>query len=322
MQPRVIAISHNADIDGIGCVAMLKTKYRINDSDIFLINYGRDDLLAVERAIKKAKPKNAHLFISDLGANDDKLDLFLSIINTVKKGGGKAFWFDHHIWSKAALQKLSKRCDRIVRAEKLCASEVTIAQLGLKGKFIKEFKRVCHASDFNLQPKDRRSQFLIKTYAMGIAAYNVKPKAAAQRKLKAFAKTLASGSLTNKDIISEAKKFEEISNKRIRVMVKDLSLIGDKIAVGFAKSLQSTNACYHIIKSSGREIGIFINMDSKKGNIRSLRSNINPLAASMGGGGHPHASGFSFGKEYNISTQKGRLKLLDKIDAEAAKLKI
>jgi oligoribonuclease NrnB/cAMP/cGMP phosphodiesterase (DHH superfamily) len=321
---RTIAISHCADVDGIGCVALLRMKYEIKDRDVFLIDYTTEALVAVEKAIKKAKPKNTTLFISDLSSNNDKIPIFLSIIKTIKTGGGKVFWFDHHPWSEEATKKISKECEEIICGERdECATEITARQLKLKGKFVNEFVKICHASDFNLQPKDKRIMSLIKTYAIGIASYNTKPRSVSDKKLKMLAAALTSGKFTNKDIVAEARRFDQISKKRIKVMVKELSLIGDKIAVGFAKSLQSTNACYHITKTSGRDIGIFINLDANRGNVRSIKANINPLASALGGGGHPHASGFSFDpKKYDTSTKKGRLLLLDRIDFEAEKLKL
>jgi oligoribonuclease NrnB/cAMP/cGMP phosphodiesterase (DHH superfamily) len=321
MQERTIAISHCADIDGIGCVALLKMKYEIKDSDVFLIDYTTEALMAVEKAIKKARPKNATLFISDLSSNDDKIPTFLSIIKTIKKGGGRVLWFDHHPWSEKATKRISKECENIICGEREeCATEITARQLKLNGKFVNEFVKVCHASDFNLHPKDKRMMSLIKTYAIGIASYNTKPRSVSDKKLKKLAAALTAGKFTNKDLVDEARRFDRISKKRIRIMVKDLSLIGDKIAVGFSNSLQSTNACYHIMKKSGRDIGIFINMDASRGNVRSKISNINPLATALGGGGHPHASGFQFSRKYNTRTKAGRLRLLAKIDKEAEKV--
>lgn len=321
---KTMVISHCADIDGIGCVALLKMRYDIPASNIFLIDYSIGALKAVERSIRKARPKNTNLFITDLSSNDDKVNTFLSIIKLIKKGGGKVFWFDHHPWTEYAAKRISGKCDTIICGErKECASEITARQLKIKNKFVSGFLKVCHDSDFNLKPNDKRSMNLIKTYAIGIASYNTMPDKVSNRKLKDLAEALVKEKFTNGDLVKEARKFERISKKRISVMVKELSLIGHKMAVGFAESLQSSNACHSIIEASGRDIGIFINLDSKKGNIRSVRSNIMPLARALGGGGHPHASGFSFDpKKYNIMNAKGRIMLLDKIDTEASKLKI
>lgn len=321
---RVMSISHNADMDGIGAVAMLKMKYKISDRDIFLINYSREELADVEKAIRKAKPENTLLFITDLGVNADKVDLFLSIIKTIKRGGGKVYWLDHHMWPEEMAKKIEKECEKLVHDRKNeCASEIVIKELGLKGKSVEKFRKICHASDFNLQPKDKRVMSIIIRYAMGIAAYNVKPKLTAQKKLKALARSLSEGSMANKDMERAAAAFTKLSNGRINGMVKDLALIGDKIAVGFARSLQSSNACYEIIKTSGRDVGIFINLDAHRGNIRSVVNNINPLARSMGGGGHPNASGFQFNPEkFDVATRTGRLKLLDYIDQKAALVKL
>ena len=319
-----MVISHCADIDGIGCVGLLKTKFDIPRSNVFLIDYGSGALEAVVNTIKKAKPKDTNLFITDLGANDEKVEAFLSLLETIRKGGGNIFWFDHHPWTENAVKKVSGKCATIVCGERNeCASEIIVRQLKLRGKFVEEFIKVCHYSDFNLKPKDRRAMSLIKTYAQGIASYNTKGKSFSDGKLKDLAETLASGKLTNRDLVAEAKSFDRVSKARAREMTKDLTLIGGRIAVGFAKSLQSTYACERIMEASGREVGIFINLDAKKGNIRSRKSDITLLARALGGGGHPHASGFSFDKRrYNVATRSGRLLLLDRIDREAERFSI
>ncbi|MDE1865544.1 MAG: hypothetical protein KGH94_02810 [Candidatus Micrarchaeota archaeon] len=318
-QTRTMVISHNADIDGIGCAALLQMRYKIKDSDIFLIDYSIEALQGVEKAIKRMKPKDVDLFITDLAANDQKVGLFLSIIKTIKKGGGKVRWFDHHPWSEQAVKRITPECERIICGERNeCATEITSRELGLEGKFVGRFTRICHYSDFNLKPKDSKSRSLIKTYAIGITKYNIDPRPSADKNLKALARTLAGGELSNPDIVHAAREFDRISKARIGEMKKELVPIGSKIAVGFARTLNSTNACYHIIKKSGRDIGIFVNLDAKRCNIRSVKSNINPLAASLGGGGHPHASGFSFDpKKYPVNTQKGRVLLLKRIERAA-----
>jgi oligoribonuclease NrnB/cAMP/cGMP phosphodiesterase (DHH superfamily) len=316
---RTIVISHNADIDGIGCAALFKMKYGTRDADIFLIDYSTEALWAVEKSIRRMKPKATDLFVTDLSANDEKVGLFLSIISVIKRGGGKVRWFDHHPWSVSSARKISKECETIICGERdECASEITARQLKMKGKFVSDFLKVCHASDFNLKPRDRRSQSLIKTYALGIARYNIGQKANELIKLKALANTISNGKMTNTDLVSAAREFEKVSKERISVMKKGLVPVGGNIAVGFAKSLQSTNACYHIIKASGKDIGIFINLDAKKGNIRSIKRDISPLAMSLGGGGHPHASGFSFDKKrYRVNTEKGRELILKRIEEAA-----
>jgi oligoribonuclease NrnB/cAMP/cGMP phosphodiesterase (DHH superfamily) len=321
---QTIVISHCADIDGVGCPALLKMKYEIPRENIFLVDYTKEALMHVQAQIKKRKPKDTNLFISDLSSNDDKVDTFLSIISMIRKGGGKVFWFDHHPWTENAVKRISPKCDTIVCGERdECATEITARQLKLKGKFVADFIDICHQSDFNLHPKDKKKMSLIKTYAIGIASYNIKGSAAAQNKLKDLADAISAGRFANNDIVKEAKEFDRISKKRIAIMIKDLSLVGGKIAVGFAKSLQSTNACYWVMKASGRDVGIFINLDANRGNIRSVKANISPLAMALGGGGHPHASGFAFSpKKYNTATKKGRLLLLDNIDKEASKLGI
>ena len=66
------------------------------------------------------------------------------------------------------------------------------------------------------------------------------------------------------------------------------------------------------MKSSGKEIGIYINASNMRGHIRCENRDISALARELGGGGHPHASGFNVDRRFgSLRTAAQRRELAD-----------
>ncbi len=69
------------------------------------------------------------MIISDLGLNDDMIDLFEEIFTFLKANLWSMVWVDHHPWSEKAIKSVSGRVpvqlvldktEKIVRNSKLC----------------------------------------------------------------------------------------------------------------------------------------------------------------------------------------------------------
>ena len=104
-------------------------------------------------------------------------------------------------------------------------------------------------------------------------------------------------------------------------MLSDAVEIKD-IAIGFS----SDKICYDdaleaLRNKSGKDIIILVDYDKNKASIRAQHKNIMPLALALGGGGHPHAAGFSI-KGINLKSKKGRKQIINKIISKAKEAKI
>ena len=75
-----------------------------------------------------------------------------------------------------------------------------------------------------------------------------------------------------------------------------------------------------IIKHSGKDIAVYINTDDLHGHIRTKKSDCVKLANYLGGGGHPHAAGFTLKKKYNFSKESERKNFAMLINKKAKEL--
>ncbi len=89
-----------------------------------------------------------------------------------------------------------------------------------------------------------------------------------------------------------AKSYERTNNLRIRALLGGLEVVSGKMAVGFSKEVDSSDACRAMLDRTGADISILIKTGSRTASIRSVKSDMTALAMAFGGGGHPHAAGF------------------------------
>lgn len=322
----VFVLSHASDIDGVGSAALVKIKYSIPHSNMLFSDYSKQGLSYADRKLSRHYKKGITLFIADLGVHPGIVDLYRSILKSVKDGGGKVLWFDHHPWADESIKKLTPLCDAAIIGEnsKYCATEITYRELGFKDAFTKKFVQIVHYSDFNIKPKSTAQRKAVATYALSITSYNSKDSwDEKMADLRHVAEVISKGDLFDSKVKADAARFDKINRSRTKQMVKALE-IRKNVAVGFSKQVQSTYGCAAVIDASRKKIGIYVNTAVSRGHIRSTGPDISGLARSLGGGGHPHASGFDIDrKKFNgFKTQDDKSKFADFIQARIEKLGI
>ncbi len=320
----VAVITHIADIDGIGSAAMVKMKFGMPSRNAFFAAHSATEMVEVEKGMKKLYSKGILLFITDLALRKETAPFFERIIRNVQKGGGAVVVLDHHAWDDEMVERIAKRCDFAAFGEnrKMCAAELTRSFIGLKGKFVDDFMDLVHHADFYVLLKDAKRQRIVDGWKLGIDYFNMSESYGARaRNLRHIVDVISSGRLTDRSINDAASKFERINSERIEKAMRDLYVISGKIAIGFSRHVNSTDACMSAIRKAHADIGIMVNLDHGKGGIRSVKSDIVGLAGRLGGGGHPHASGFSVNiKKYNsFKTRKDRQAFADMVEKAARK---
>ncbi|MDE1860698.1 MAG: hypothetical protein KGH72_03180 [Candidatus Micrarchaeota archaeon] len=320
----VFAIVHTSDIDGVGSAALVKRKYGVPLSHLFFAGYSGSDAEYIEERICRFNLKNALLVIADLGPNKEMEPAMLRIINKVKRLEGMVFWFDHHPWNADSVESVASLCDVAIVGENAsyCGTEITMRALGFNDQFTKEFAEIVHYSDFNIKPKRHDYYATIGTYALSITSYNtLRSRTQAHSKLRHIADVISNGKLFDARIAGDAERFRKLNESRIKAMVKRL-YIGKQIAVGFSEDIQSTAGCAAVYGSSKKDISVYINVRNGHGHIRSMKADISLLANSLGGGGHPHASGFTLEDSLlkGVKTANGKEKVFRYIESKAAEL--
>lgn len=322
----VFVLSHASDIDGVGSAALIKKKYGIPSSRLFFSDYSKEGLEYVNKGLSSFYKKGITLYICDLGVNDSILASYLKILEGVKRYGGKIYWFDHHPWSERAIKTLAKMCEAAIIGEnkRYCATEITYRKLGFNDAFTKKFVRLVHYSDFNITPPSKTDFKTIGYYAISITSYNTtRSWNFITKRLRHIADVISEGRLFDAKIKNDAEKFSRVNEARVKGMLKELEIRKD-FAVGFSKHVQSTYGCMAVIEKSRKPIGIYVNTEIGRGHIRSTDPDITSLARSMGGGGHPRASGFNVSlKKFNsFRAKKDRARFADFVQKKITRLKI
>lgn len=310
----VCAISHASDIDGVGSAALIRMKYGVPLKRLFFTDYSKESLDYVDSKLKPLYRSGITLFITDLGTNESLVKKYKSIIDAVRKGAGRVIWFDHHPWPAQAIRELTPLCDVAIigENEKYCATEIVYRELGFRNRFAKEFVKLVHHSDFNITPRSGKNYETVGTYALSITSYGIlKSRDRMTAKLRHLAGVISSGKFYDGRVRQDALRFKRLNDRRIKRMVASM-LLYPRAAIGFSSYVQSTAGCVLLMKSSGKEIGIYINASNMRGHIRCENRDISALARELGGGGHPHASGFNVDRRFgSLRTAAQRRELAD-----------
>src|SRR4028119_1834772 len=97
---RVLSITHQQDVDGLFCGAILKNAFP--DTLVHLTNYGYDNMVhaskTIENSVSKSK-KRGIIIISDLSVDDIKdVEPIEAVAVKAKESGWYFLWIDHHFW--------------------------------------------------------------------------------------------------------------------------------------------------------------------------------------------------------------------------------
>jgi oligoribonuclease NrnB/cAMP/cGMP phosphodiesterase (DHH superfamily) len=324
MDPRnIFSLTHQSDIDGVGSAALIKMRYGIPAKNMFFADYSPENVIRSKQEITKAAKDGAVLIIADLGLNEATKQPMLELINNIKNKDGSVYWFDHHMWSDSWIKDVASKCDAAIVNEnaEYCATEIVRNELSLNSAFCMRFAQIVHYSDFNLRPKNNAYMKMIIEYATCITSYSqITDYQRRNNKLRHVAEVISTGRLSDSIIRSDAAEFDKVNKTRIKELVSKRLIVLDNVAVGFQKRVNSTLAGSEIIKQSGKDIAVYINTDDLHGHIRTKKADCVKLANYLGGGGHPHAAGFTLKKKYDFSKESERRKFATLIDRKAKEL--
>ncbi|HKO65347.1 MAG TPA: DHHA1 domain-containing protein [Candidatus Nitrosocosmicus sp.] len=151
---RILSVTHQQDIDGLFCEAILKNAFP--DTLVYLTNYGHRNILnianTIETNIIKSK-KQGTVIISDLSVNN-KEEAYI-----IKAAGIKArerswnlIWIDHHPWRPEVKDMIQSFATVLLlkESEQKCASELVCDVLNIKRTACIRMAKFAHIVDFRL----------------------------------------------------------------------------------------------------------------------------------------------------------------------------
>ena len=152
---RILSITHEQDVDGLFCGAILKNAFP--DTMVFLTNYGHENMKRTADVIKSnvnSSSKSGTIVVSDLALNND-LDIkpIEEAAIQVKSNGWNLVWLDHHSWREEIRIRVESFLTLILSAdqEQKCASDLVVENFALKKRTAcKRMANFAHIVDFRL----------------------------------------------------------------------------------------------------------------------------------------------------------------------------
>jgi oligoribonuclease NrnB/cAMP/cGMP phosphodiesterase (DHH superfamily) len=154
---RILCITHEQDVDGLFCGAILKNAFP--DTLVFLTNYGHENIKRIADVIRfnvNRSSKSGTIVISDLALNNNNLEDVKSIeeaANQSKRKGWNLVWLDHHCWQGEIRRRVQSFATLILSEgqEQNCASELVVKNFDLKKRTACErMAKFAHVFDFRL----------------------------------------------------------------------------------------------------------------------------------------------------------------------------
>ena len=112
---KVIIFSHESDLDGIFSAAIGLIRYP--QADTIFLGYGVENFTKMANIMYSAtySYKEKGIFvISDLGLNDNVINICKDIFSKAKKNGWRIIWVDHHTWSQEAIEAVKPFTDIVI----------------------------------------------------------------------------------------------------------------------------------------------------------------------------------------------------------------
>jgi oligoribonuclease NrnB/cAMP/cGMP phosphodiesterase (DHH superfamily) len=149
---RILSITHQQDVDGLFCGAILKNTF--HDTLVYLTNYGYDNMSKISKTIEdniSRSKKKGIIIISDLSLDNlDELELIEYAAVRAKEYGWEIIWIDHHYWNNIIKEKVQSFATLILSkdGEQKCASEIIVETFKIKRTACQRMAKFAHAADF------------------------------------------------------------------------------------------------------------------------------------------------------------------------------
>jgi oligoribonuclease NrnB/cAMP/cGMP phosphodiesterase (DHH superfamily) len=291
---KVIIFSHESDLDGIFSAAIGLIRYP--QADTVFLGYGVEHFTKMANimysTIYSYKEKGIFI-ISDLGLNDNVINICKDIFSKTKKNGWGIIWVDHHPWSEEAIEAVKPFIDIVIdNSGGKCAADLMYETFVLGHSLAAKLASMAHTMDFFT-----KDQYLTPTSEL-IRYYHSFPNF--YDRLTNLARKSAHGVLWDIEMQNEYNEYvllRETAKKQVfsTLIVKQIKGIN----VAFVQSspyLQTSLFSEEVFQRTHADLVMFY---GSKGKVSIRRNNekinCNEIAANLTeGGGHKFAAGAIF----------------------------
>ncbi len=322
----VYVITHRRDFDGISSAAQLVRRYSKSVKKIHFANYDDMAFRSAMGALMHDKPKNSTIVITDLSAQDSRIEAITGMLKRLRRAGNNVVWLDHHPWSWNAMESISKYADFVVAGENKdhCASELVFMEICNGDKTCRRLSQLAHITDFNLVPRSVPEDSMLRRIS-SVITYLDTESTSAYTKMLQVTKEVADGKLNGRQIkrvYGEYKNSERANMGTLRETMCALASKKFKIGMAFADNLQTNFASSEISKLTGSKIQIFVTTKDGSAHLRSFYGvDCSLLSKALGGNGHPQASGFQASKtRFSNFNKQGRMRYAEMVRRAASRV--
>ncbi|AFZ69806.1 putative DHD superfamily phosphohydrolase [Caldisphaera lagunensis DSM 15908] len=309
---KIYIITHN-DLDGMGGAASILRILgkKLNDSVIiFAEPYNVEN--AIEGIIDSVN-KGDYLFLVDIGSNKNNISYVYNYFKEISKKGVEIYWFDHHVWEDKDIQLIKSIGVNVIVDTSTCGTGVAIkyaSKIFEKNidDFLEKLEKAICASDIWKWDDELGAKLFRATYANGgLNGLEWKFKVIDKfingiiwdEELEEHLRYYIRKELEGYDrILSTLKTYG--NSCKVSGVFKDTDIPSDSI-VGAMILSRSNSDIAVIIKKKGFNL-VSLSLRSRD------KANVQLIAKSLGGGGHPKASGASM----NIPLYVSLISLFDK----------
>ena len=269
---------------------------RFPRSKTFFTSYGKENISKISEILYNeviSTKEIGQVIISDLGLNDDMIDLFKEVFIFLKSNQWSIIWVDHHPWSDKAIKTAIEEGSVLLvldKTEKLCATELMYEKF-LKGNMIaEELSKIAHTTDFFTKDQE------IPPIPELIIFYKTFPDF--YSRISELTNRISKGSLWNTEMQKEYNQFSELRDHAKEIILDKIKLFetwnGIKVSlVPTSPYLQISLFSEEVFKKTGVDVAFFFN---KEGKISIRRNNesiqCDKIAKQLlEGGGHKFAAG-------------------------------
>lgn len=272
---KIVHLTHN-DLDAAGCDAIHRLKY----SEIFTIWSSISKFEGNLEVLSKMPGRGDTISISDIGYHKNSP----GYLKLAKENGWKIEWRDHHRWSDAEKEEISRLTDYFKIDTETCATGIVAKDLMPGDEHSKEIARV--VCDYDLwKHEDSRSKVLGEVGSKW-------------KNLDLIRDCFVSGKLINKEIEAIYDEISKEKSEAIRKSIMKSKIYEGHYRIAFAPMYGYPSETAHAIRDSKDTDIEVIFSDSGKFSIRSKPPVSHLIAREFGGGGHPPAAGGKF--EYSV----------------------
>ena len=147
---RVIIFSHESDIDGLFSAAIGLIRYP--QARTIFLSYGIENFVKMQDFIYSAISYNKEsgiFIISDIGLNDNLIDICKGIFSNAKKNGWRIVWVDHHLWSQEAIEAVKPYVETVIDSSgEKCAADLMYETFLPGNDHAAKLASIAHTMDF------------------------------------------------------------------------------------------------------------------------------------------------------------------------------